>query len=91
LIGHFSPIVPPFADRGLSRHLTWSASGDERGNQSGVSKINLGRLQYIRRCTAGPYKKKKKVKILFSGYMFTSSEIASFLLKFIPMEKLALN
>jgi hypothetical protein len=31
-IGHFSPIVPPFADRGLSRRLTWSASGDERGN-----------------------------------------------------------
>jgi hypothetical protein len=32
LIGYFSPIVPTFADRGLSRHLTWSASGDERGN-----------------------------------------------------------
>jgi hypothetical protein len=30
LIGHFSPIVPPFTDRGLSRRLTWSASGDER-------------------------------------------------------------
>jgi hypothetical protein len=28
LIGHFSPIVQPFADRGLSRHMTWSASGD---------------------------------------------------------------
>jgi hypothetical protein len=31
LIGHFSPIVPPFADRGLSSRLTWSASGDKRG------------------------------------------------------------
>jgi hypothetical protein len=31
LIWHFSPIVPPFAHRGLSRRLTWSASGDERG------------------------------------------------------------
>jgi hypothetical protein len=33
LIGQFSPIVPSFADGGLSRRLTWSASGDERGNQ----------------------------------------------------------
>jgi hypothetical protein len=33
LIGHFSPIVSPLADRGLSRRLTWSASGDKRGNQ----------------------------------------------------------
>jgi hypothetical protein len=33
LTGHFSPIVPPFADRGLKRRLKWSASGDERGNQ----------------------------------------------------------
>jgi hypothetical protein len=32
----------------------WSASGDERGNQGGVSTISLGRLQYIRRGTAGP-------------------------------------
>jgi hypothetical protein len=32
LIGHFSPIIPPFADRGLSCHLTWSTSGDDGGN-----------------------------------------------------------
>ena len=32
LISHFSPILPPFADRGLSRRLTWSASGDDGGN-----------------------------------------------------------
>jgi hypothetical protein len=32
LIGHFLPIIPPFADRGLSRRLTWSASGDDGGN-----------------------------------------------------------
>jgi hypothetical protein len=32
LTGHFSPIIPPFANRGLSRRLVWSASGDERGN-----------------------------------------------------------
>jgi hypothetical protein len=33
LVGHFSLIVPPFADRVLSRRLTWRASGDERVNQ----------------------------------------------------------
>jgi hypothetical protein len=32
LIGHFSPIIPPFTNRGLSRRLTWSASGDDGGN-----------------------------------------------------------
>jgi hypothetical protein len=36
LIGHFSPIIPPFAHRGLSRHVAWSASGDELGNQGGL-------------------------------------------------------
>src|SRR5215510_11489656 len=32
LIGHFSPIVPPLAKRGLSRGLMWSASGGEARN-----------------------------------------------------------
>jgi hypothetical protein len=32
LTGHFSPIIPPFGNRGLSRHLVWSASGDEWSN-----------------------------------------------------------
>jgi hypothetical protein len=32
LTGHFSPIIPPFPNRGLSRPLVWSASGEERGN-----------------------------------------------------------
>jgi hypothetical protein len=32
LTGHFSPILPPFTSRGLSRRLTWSASRDEWGN-----------------------------------------------------------
>jgi hypothetical protein len=32
LIGHFSPILPLFTNRGLSCHLTWSASGDDGGN-----------------------------------------------------------
>jgi hypothetical protein len=32
LIGHFSPIIPPFAYRGPSRRLTWSPSGDDREN-----------------------------------------------------------
>jgi hypothetical protein len=60
LIGHFSHIVPPFADRGLSRNLTWSAPEDERGKlKSGVSTISLGRLQYIRWVTAGPTQKTK--------------------------------
>jgi hypothetical protein len=60
LIGHFSPIVPSFTDRGLSRHLTWRTPGDERGKlKSGVSTISLGRLQYIRWVTAGPTQKTK--------------------------------
>jgi hypothetical protein len=37
LIAHSSPIVPPFTDRGLSRRLTSSASGDERGTKSGIA------------------------------------------------------
>jgi hypothetical protein len=32
LIGHFSPIIRPFTNRGLLLRLTWSASGDEGGN-----------------------------------------------------------
>jgi hypothetical protein len=38
LTGHLSPIISPFANRGLSRRLTWSASGDERGLVQSVSK-----------------------------------------------------
>jgi hypothetical protein len=34
---HFSPIIPLFTDRGLSRHLTWSASGDD-GNLNAMHK-----------------------------------------------------
>jgi hypothetical protein len=59
LIGYFSPIVPPFADRGLSRQLTWSASGDERVKLKRSCTISLERLQYIRWVTAGPTQKKK--------------------------------
>jgi hypothetical protein len=62
LIGNFSPIVPPFADRGLSRHLTWSATVDKRGTKSGVGTRSPGRLQYIRWVTTGPTQKKKKKK-----------------------------
>jgi hypothetical protein len=54
LIGHFSPIVPPFADKDFSRRLRWSASGDKRRTKNGVSTISLGRLQCIRRASAGP-------------------------------------
>jgi hypothetical protein len=32
LIGHFSPVIPPFTNRGLSHRLTWSASGVHGGN-----------------------------------------------------------
>jgi hypothetical protein len=32
LTGHFTSIIPPFANIGFPRHLTWSASGDEWGN-----------------------------------------------------------
>jgi hypothetical protein len=45
LTGHFSPIIPPFANRGISRRFTWSASGDERGTKARLSTISLGRLQ----------------------------------------------
>jgi hypothetical protein len=34
--GHFSSILPPFANRGLSRRLAWSASGDKRGTKMGL-------------------------------------------------------
>jgi hypothetical protein len=40
LVGKFSPIILPFSDRGLSRRLTWGASGDEWGIKSGVSTIS---------------------------------------------------
>jgi hypothetical protein len=50
LVGHFSPIISPFADRGISRRLTWSASGDERENKkSGVSTISLIHTARFRR------------------------------------------
>jgi hypothetical protein len=32
LIGNFSSIVPPLANRSLSRRLMWSVSGDEGEN-----------------------------------------------------------
>jgi hypothetical protein len=38
LIGLVSPIVPPLANRGLSRHLMWSASGDE-GEETKVGLV----------------------------------------------------
>jgi hypothetical protein len=38
LIGYFSPIIPPFTNRGLSRSLTWSASGDDGGKLKAVHK-----------------------------------------------------
>jgi hypothetical protein len=42
----------------------WSASGDEGEGElkSGVCKISLGRLQYIRWVTAGPTQKTKTKK-----------------------------
>jgi hypothetical protein len=60
LIGHYTPIVPLFTNRGLLRHLTWSVPEDERGKlKSRVSTISLGRLQYIQWVTAGPTQKTK--------------------------------
>jgi hypothetical protein len=60
LTGHFSSIAPPFADRVLSRRLTWSASGDKRENQKRrVSTISLGRLQCVRRNSA-PQREEEK-------------------------------
>jgi hypothetical protein len=55
LIGHFSPIAPPFAARGLSRHPTWIVPGDERGKLKKGSTISLGRLQYIWRVNHRPH------------------------------------
>jgi hypothetical protein len=63
LIDHFSPIIPPFANRGLSRRLTWSASGDEWGTKSGVCTINLERLQCARRDSAGLTAKRRRRRV----------------------------
>jgi hypothetical protein len=49
LTGHFSPIIPPFANRGLSRRLAWSASGDERPR----------RLKCDRRVSASPTNRRR--------------------------------
>jgi hypothetical protein len=46
---NFSPIVSPFADRGLSRRL--QMNGEQK---SGVSTISLGRLQCVRRDSVDP-------------------------------------
>jgi hypothetical protein len=51
---HLSPILPPFANRGVSRRLTCSASGDERGNKTGFSTISFERMQYGRRDSSSP-------------------------------------
>jgi hypothetical protein len=59
LIGHFSPIVLPLANRSLSRRLMWSTSGDEGGTKADLVQLSLGRLQYIRWVTAGPAQKTK--------------------------------
>jgi hypothetical protein len=60
LIGHFLPVVLPFGDRGLSRRLMWSATGGERGTKRGVSTISLGRLQCVRRDSAGPTERRRR-------------------------------
>jgi hypothetical protein len=38
LTGHFSAIILPFTNRGLSRRLTWSASGDDEGTKGGAQR-----------------------------------------------------
>jgi hypothetical protein len=36
LIAHFSPIIPPFTNRGLPRRLTWNSSADDGETKSGA-------------------------------------------------------
>jgi hypothetical protein len=38
LIGHFSPIIPPFTNRGLSRRLMWSTSEDDGETKGGAQR-----------------------------------------------------
>jgi hypothetical protein len=47
MIGHFSPIIPSFADRGLSRRLTWSAYGDDGETKSGAQSARFLRPRCI--------------------------------------------
>jgi hypothetical protein len=48
LIGHISPIIVPFAIRGLSRRGVWSASGDERGTKR-VDSVQMGTKAKVRK------------------------------------------
>jgi hypothetical protein len=47
LIGHLSPIIQPFTNRGLSRRLTYSASGDNGGTKGGAQRACCFRPRYI--------------------------------------------
>jgi hypothetical protein len=74
LIGNFLLIVPQLANRGLSRRLMWSVSGDEREKLKRGCTIGLCRLQYIWCVTAGPTQKKKTLSSLtdFSLHILSS-------------------
>jgi hypothetical protein len=48
LNGHFSPIIPTFADKGLLRRLTWSASVDDRGTKNSAQRACFLRPRCIR-------------------------------------------
>jgi hypothetical protein len=57
LTGHFSPILPPFASRGVSRGAPLETNG---GTKTGFSTISLGRLQCARRDSAGPTERRRR-------------------------------
>jgi hypothetical protein len=60
LTGHFSPLIPPFANGGLSRRLTWIASGDERGTKSGVNHKKPRMAEVLGGISAGPTDRRRR-------------------------------
>jgi hypothetical protein len=61
-------IIYPFANRGRSRRLTWSASGDERGNLKVLNTKSLEWMKCARRDFRRPHKQKKKTKLCKFNY-----------------------
>jgi hypothetical protein len=47
-------------NRGLSRRMTWNASGDEGGTKAGFNTISLERLQCAMRDSADPTERRRR-------------------------------
>jgi hypothetical protein len=89
LTGHFSPILPPFANRGLSHHLTWSASGDKRGTKTGFSTKSLERLKCSRRDSARPTDRRRTISFgTKSVTYFKKRQLLIDLVRYLPASHL---